>query len=398
MGLVASRIVEAFFWAALLGVVFTYAGYPLLLAFWARFWPAQIFRAPHMPAVAIIVIAFNEAARIAAKIETCLAQDYPPHCLRVLVVCDGSQDETQNVVEKYPDPRVGVLAFEHRRGKASCVNDAIANCTESILVLTDARQALDRSAIRFLLENFADPSVGAVSGELMFLPDGRRNFGEGMDAYWRYEKFIREHESAIGAVVGVTGALYALRRPLFVPIPAETILDDVLIPMNVVMQGSRVLLDRRAIAWDRVSQQANQERLRKVRTLAGNFQLLAANPALLLPWRNPVFIEFVSHKVLRLLVPLMLFLLLATSALMAIGSAIWAGVFTVQLSCYFLALAGGVWPALARNRLVRLGHTFLVLNGFVVLGFIEFVSNRRAHIWHTQPGPGSKPSGTSSAS
>jgi biofilm PGA synthesis N-glycosyltransferase PgaC len=372
---------QSLFWTALAVLIYTYAGYPLLLAAWARVRPMAVQRAPYTPSVAIVVVAYNEAAQIRAKIDTCLAQNYPPDRLRLLIVSDGSQDGTRGIVEAYPDPRVQLLAFAQRRGKASCLNDAIAACSEDYLVLTDARQALDPDAVRCLLENFADPTVGAASGELKFMSDGKSQFGEGVDAYWRYEKFVRECESAVGSVVGVTGALYALRRSLFASIPSQTILDDVLIPLNVVLQRSRVLLDRRAIAWDRVARTPAQERVRKVRTLAGNFQLLATRPCLLLPWRNPLFLQFVSHKALRLLGPPLLLLLLATAAALARSDAFWAAMLALQLIGYSLASAGAVWPNLARLPPVRLARTFLVMNGFIVLGLLEFMSNRKAHLW-----------------
>ena len=161
------------------------------------------------------------------------------------------------------------------------------------------RQRLDTAAVRSLVENFANPEVGAVSGELVFESDDISRFGESIDAYWRYEKFIRRQESRFHSVIGVTGALYSLRRECFQKIPAGTILDDVVIPMNIVMDGRRVVFDKRARAFDRVSVNYRQEKARKIRTAAGNYQMFVNHPLFFVPLRNPLFIQFISHKILR---------------------------------------------------------------------------------------------------
>ncbi len=364
-------------------IAFTYFGYPALLAAWSRMAPRSTQRERFTPTVTVVVVGHNEADAIAAKVESCLEQNYPDEKLRLLVVSDGSSDGMVAVVDALDNPRVRVLEFAKRRGKAACLNDALAACNDEFIVFCDVRQPLDRSAVRFLLENFADDTVGAVSGELIMRIDGASEFGAGIDAYWRYEKFIREQESRVGSTVGVTGALYALRRSLWQPIPEQTILDDVLIPMNVVMQGYRVLFDHRAVAWDRPSVSADQERTRKTRTLAGNFQLLDMRPDLLVPWRNPLFFQFVCHKVLRLLVPACMLLALLSNIVLAFRSQNWAILLGLQLACYALAMAGTLLPTVRRWLPTRVLTMFLLLNVFVVLGFIDFLFNKEAHLWRS---------------
>ncbi|BDI04557.1 glycosyltransferase family 2 protein [Sphaerotilus microaerophilus] len=382
------------FWSALVVLVYTYAGYPLWLALRARLAPRPPQRREgYRPRVAILVVVHNEAARIAAKIDSCLAQDYPADRLRVLVVSDGSTDRTADVVAGYADRRVSWLPCAQRRGKAACLNDGVAACDDEVIVFTDARQRLSADAVSRLVAVLSDPAYGAVSGELVFVKDEASAFGEGVDAYWRYEKFIRRHEALVGSVVGVTGALYALRRECFRPIPSHTILDDVAIPMQVVMQGRRVGFEPGAIAFDRPAQDVSQERSRKVRTLAGNFQLLQLFPALMLPWRNPLFGALMSHKLLRLAAPwAMLACLLANAALVASGSLFFQGIWVLHFGLYVLGLLGAV-PGLAdRVKLVRIAHAFLVLNWFAVLALREFLVNRQAHLWKVNTisaGPGS---------
>lgn len=372
------------FWASVALVFFTFAGYPLWLALWSRVRPRPTLSVSgYAPSVAIVIVAHNEAARLEQKLQTCLAQSYRAGRVSIVIASDGSTDETCAIAERYADRGVRVLAFSQRRGKAACLNDAVASCTEDVIFFNDARQKLDPEALVHLVERLSDPTVGAVSGELMFVKDEASGFGEGVDAYWRYEKFIRRTESLLGSVVGATGAIYAIKRRYFQPIPPQTILDDVLIPMQVVMQGQRVLFDGRALAFDKPSQHVAQERARKVRTLAGNFQLLRLRPSLLLPGRNPVLFEFLSHKVARLLAPLGLAAALGCSALLAPGSAFFAAVCALQVAGYALAVWGGATAAGQRSKLARIAHAFVTLNWFVVLGFVQFVSNRQSHLWTT---------------
>ena len=369
---------------------YTFAGYPLLLLLWSK-----LSTLPNssdssislLPPVVIVVVVYNGAALILKKIETCFSQDYPADKLRILFVADGSDGDTCGLIEALDDPRVTLLAMPVRRGKAACINDAVASVTEEFIVFNDIRQEMHPAAIRQLIKNFSDPEVGAVSGELVFKRDATTDFGKSMDAYWRYEKVLRVCESRIRSSVGVTGAIYALRRALFQNIPVDTILDDVLIPMNVVMQGRRVSFEKTAIAYDYPSHDIAHERVRKVRTLAGNFQLLFRNGAYLIPWKNPIALQFFSHKVLRLLAPVLLLAALFSNVLLAIQvprTAIQEGfvmLLVLQLFGYGLALLAIAVPRASKFLIARLAMAFLSLNYFVVLGFIEYSSNRKVHLW-----------------
>lgn len=377
-------MIEIVFVAALAVLAYTYVGYPSLIWVLARCFPRAVHRGAYQPRVAVIIVAHNEAARIGRKLDTCFGLDYPKEKLRILVASDGSDDETNEMVTAYADRGVTLLAFPARRGKAACLNDAVASCDDEIVVLTDARQRLDAYAIRYLIENFADPFVGAASGELVFETDGMTEFGEGVDAYWRYEKFIRQQESRFHSVVGVTGALYALRRECFREIPADTILDDVVIPMNVVMAGRRVVFENRARAYDLPSRDHRQEKLRKVRTIAGNYQLMAAHPEFFAPLRNPVFFQLVSHKVLRLVGPFCMAFLLITNAVLAPRAYMYQCLLAAQLLAYALPAIGVLWPFARTWEVVKLASAFLLLNWFAVLGAVEFLRNRNAHLWESK--------------
>jgi len=380
-------LTEFVFWAALAVLAYTYVGFPSLIWMLAQILPRAVRRGTYQPRVAAIIVAHNEAASIGRKIESCLAQSYSKEKLRILVASDGSDDGTNERVTAYAARGVTLLAFPVRRGKASCLNDVVASCDEEVVVLTDARQRLDAHAIQYLLENFADPAVGAASGELVFETDGISEIGEGVDAYWRYEKFIRQQESRLHSVVGVSGALYALRRECFRELPADTVLDDVVIPMNVVMAGKRVVFENRAKAFDLPSHDHRQEKLRKVRTIAGNYQLLVAHPEFFVPLRNPILFQLVSHKVLRLVAPFCMVLFLITNVLLVPRGLLYQCMFVAQLLAYAPPAIGVLWPFARRWRIVKLGTAFLMLNWFAVLGLVEFLRNRNAHLWESKQRP-----------
>ena len=184
-------------------------------------------------------------------------------------------------------------------------------------------------------------------------------------------------------MVGVTGALYALRRQYFQPIPPETILDDVLIPMNVVMQGKRVIFESKAIAYDKPSRDIAQEKMRKVRTLAGNFQLITKHPELLNPWKNSIVIHFISHKLMRLIAPFALLTALVTNTFLVLlhDAFLFKVTLALQAFCYAIALIGIILPQMKKSVVFRLPVAFLSLNWFVVLGLVEYLSNRETHLW-----------------
>lgn len=382
---------EVVFHACLAALVYTYSGYPMLIGLWARLRPRAVRRGSVFPSVAMIVVAHNEEANIRDKLQTCFAQDYPADLLRVIVATDGSTDRTEDLVKACSNERLRVLVFDKRRGKAACLADAAAVCNEDVLVFTDARQALNPEAVRCLVESFFDPGVGVVSGNLMLLLDDQKSFADGVGVYWRYEKLIRRSEALVHSVPGASGALYAIRRRCFRPIPAGTILDDVAIPMHAIRAGYRVVFDERAMAYDRASTSARQEKLRKVRTLAGNYQLLQQMPWLLAPLANPIFIQFVSHKVLRLAAPFAMVGLLWANALLARGSYVYTAALLGQLAGYALAVAASVHEGVARWSIARLASTFLLLNWYAVLGLLHFLAGRDAHLWRAHAdGPQAK--------
>ena len=371
---------EYVFWISALVLLHTYVGYPLGIAVAAWLWPRPVRPKPHRPQVSVIIVMHNGAAHAHAKLDNIVALDYPPERLEIIVACDGCTDESASICGNHPDSRVRVLDFQRRRGKAACLNDAVSSARGELLLLTDVRQRLELDTLRALVASLGDVDVGAVSGELR-LEDPDRVFARGIDAYWRYEKFIRQAESRSGSTVGVTGALYAMRRELFRPLPDGTILDDVLNPMNVVLQGKRVVFESGAIAWDRPTQSPSHERKRKIRTLAGNYQMLHLAPWLIDPRINPICYRLVCHKLLRLLAPwLILAWLMATIVLAPLH--IFFALALVTCGIAGVVIVGGLLsPRFARFLPARLLMAFVYLNWYSAEALVAYLRNRRLHLW-----------------
>jgi cellulose synthase/poly-beta-1,6-N-acetylglucosamine synthase-like glycosyltransferase len=367
-------------WGSALLLVHVFIGYPACVWVQARFWPHPIKKSNVTPTVTVVIAAYKSAKQIRAKLTNLQMLDYPRENIDVIIVCDGGGDATAAACRRFGDPRVNVLEFDERRGKAACLNDAIASATGEVLLFTDVRQAISPSALRELVANLADPDVGAVSGELQ-LENLHSGFAQGVDAYWRYEKLIRHAEGRSGSTIGVTGALYAMRRELFEPLPPGTVLDDVLIPMRVAAAGRRVVFEPRALVWDRPSQHAADEQRRKVRTLAGNYQLIYLAPWLLLPWTNPLWFRFVSHKLLRLLAPWLIVLLAVSAFVLATRHAIYGIVVVGLMAGFAMVLIERLLPPAGRWLPIRLLSAFFHLNLFSAQALFAFARDRELHLW-----------------
>jgi len=367
-------------------IALTWLGYPLLLWLRARSaLPQEAVGIPaHWPTLSIIVVAHNEAAAITRKLKNVLALDYPADRIEVVLVCDGSADGTEAAARTLADPRLTVLGFAQRRGKAACLNDAVEAARGDVLMFCDVRQRIETSAAALLVARLLQPGVGVVGGELAFEPDAVQGFGHTVDAYWRYEKQVRALESASGSVVGVSGALYVMRRADYTPIPPGTILDDVLIPMRRAMAGDRVLFEAGAIAWDAPVTDVEHESRRKVRTLAGNFQLLALEPRLLNPFANPLFLRLVGHKLLRLSGPLWLALALFAHLMLARYSSFWALLLLPHFGAWALGLLAPALPALKRLPLAGLVTGFVQMQVCVLRGFVDILRKPAQDIWKTR--------------
>jgi cellulose synthase/poly-beta-1,6-N-acetylglucosamine synthase-like glycosyltransferase len=364
-------------------LVYTYAGYPVLVAVLARVWPRQPFArpagaAPWRPTVSVLLPVCNSAAFVDEKLATLLGQDYPPgQLVQVLVYDDGSTDDTRARVERAAaaDARIELVRGDGRRGKPSALNAMLPRARGEVLLMTDARQPLAPGALAALVDALEDPRVACAAGHLVM------RGATGASAYWKYEKWIRDSEARFSSLVGVSGALYALRRADLAPLPEDIILDDMWVPMRLRLDGRDVVFVRDAEFYDDAFDDEKEFR-RKVRTLAGNYQLVTRMPRLLVPFLNPSWFELTSHKLARLLCPWALVGLAASTAIgLALGAdaPAWARAWLVvaaagQLAFYALA-------ALAVGKPGRLARTFVVLNAAALVGLWKHASGGQRVTW-----------------
>jgi biofilm PGA synthesis N-glycosyltransferase PgaC len=369
------KTVKLIFWVCFVLTAYAYFGYAVWLSICVHLRRRSIDKANYMPTVSVIMAARNEQANLPSKMENLRMLNYPKEHLEIVVASDGSTDRTAEILLEQSPPIVAVVLKESG-GKARALNEAVNHATGKILVFLDARQSLEPNAIAELTSCFADPTVGAVSGELL-LEDSGGHSQEGLGIYWKIEKMVRKLESASGSVVGVTGAIYAIRREFYIAIPPDTILDDVFVPMNVARQGKRVVFEPAAIARDRLFSEKGKEFSRKVRTLTGNYQLLQLAPWLL-STSNPLLFRFVSHKLLRLLIPVLLPLMWVASGFA--GGPFYGAIFWLQVIFYVAAACGYLIPSAKRFKPVGIASTFVMLNAAAALAFYNFAAGRKK-VW-----------------
>lgn len=353
------------FWLSLLVLAYTFVGYPLvvfILARLSRNRSSTINEA--FPFISVVLAAHNEQDRIQTRLNNLLSSDYPADRLEIIVVSDGSTDETIARGEALGDQRIRVVPQLTRSGKATCLNTGVSNARGEIIVLGDMRQRFQADTIRRLVAHFADKKVGAVSGALE-IEKATSAVGGGVDVYWRLEKFIRKCEARIDSSIGCTGAVYAIRRDAFRPIPPDTILDDVVIPMQIALSGYRVLFDPAALAYDPQTLEPAREKVRKQRTLAGNFQMMLRYPAWCLPWVNRLWWQLISHKYLRLAAPFLMALLFVVNA--GLSSPFFRLLFVGQCAFYSLAIIGRLLPKTS-SKLLSIPAGFVFLNFMTLNG------------------------------
>jgi cellulose synthase/poly-beta-1,6-N-acetylglucosamine synthase-like glycosyltransferase len=339
---------ERIFWIAFASIVYVYIGYPALLMLWRGLVRRPVRKEYQELSVSLVMAMHNESKNVQAKIQNCLELDYPADKLQLIVSLDAPTDGTDALLQEYAG-RVAVVYCPVRRGKAEALNSGLAIARGEIVMFADAEQRLEKPAVRELVANFADESVGAVSGALVLLDAEAKEATDGVGLYWRYEKKLRAMESDIHSVPGATGAIYAIRRKLFLPLPPGTILDDVVIPMRIVLGGKRAIFDPSARAYGVVTQTPDGEYEKKKRTLTGNYQLFAEMPELLMPWHNPIFVQIVSHKFGRLIVPYCLVALFVSNLFLLDG--LYRIVMVLQVIWYALACVG--WWMSHRGELRR---------------------------------------------
>jgi poly-beta-1,6-N-acetyl-D-glucosamine synthase len=379
-------VLEATFLLSLVFVAYTYFGYPLLIWLLAKTKP-EVQAVPETPAdwpaVTVIMSVYNEADRIEAKLKNLRELDYPSDKLFVVVINDGSDDHSAQVLAQYD--YVHCIAHVNRQGKPPSLNDGVSAATTPLIAMMDVRQTVAPDALKKLVTVLLSPqnhgrAIGAVSGELVHIEPGSQTAAS-IGLYWRYEKMIRKSESRWDSTVGTTGACYLLRKEDFMPLPADTLLDDFVIPMHISRRGKRVLLHDGVPVYDELQKEVSGERKRKIRTLSGNFQAFFRYPWMFVPGANRLWFELLSHKVFRLLVPYALIAMLVSSFLLRNSHWFFMLCLTGQLIFYLVGALGPKVSVLKQNKLVSVSGVFVELNWAAVQGFWRYCTSSSDSKW-----------------
>jgi glycosyltransferase involved in cell wall biosynthesis len=352
------------FWLSLGVIGYTYVGYPTIMYLLARMRPCTWRSTPVDKTVSVIMAVHNGAGLLRGQIEHLASLD-PRHVREVIIVSDGSNDGTAEILGEVNEPRFKTIVLEQQGGKATALNHGIAVATGEILLFVDIRPKIAEGAVAQLLSNFADPSVGCVAGELILSQEGHDAAASAVSGvYWRYEQWIRNCEAAWDSPVGVYGGFYAARRELVKEYPAGIILDDMFQPLAIIRQGYRSVLDRSAFVMDKWPE--------KVRTLAGNYQLISLAPWIL-NWKNRVWLQLVSHKLLRLVVPYMFVLSLLSATVLGVNSSGWRVVAGLEWGFWLMALIGLRIRIPGVHKIAAPAGALLVLNAAAVAGLYKFL-------------------------
>jgi len=335
-----------------------------------------------LPSVSLLIPAYNEEAAIADKLENCLALDYPPDKLEVIVGSDGSDDGTNAAVASFADRGVSLAAYDERRGKPSVINDTVGGARGEIVVLSDATTMIEPDALRNLVRHFAQPEVAAVNGELRFQSPDDRHRGEGL--YWRYEVMIKFMENRLGVVLGSSGALCAVRKSAYRPIPADCICDDLVITLDVMLHGHRAVYDPEAQSVEQTAGSVAMESRRRERIGAGNFQALGLTAALLNPLRGWVAWCYLSHKIFKWVTWVFLVVALVANVIL-IARPLYAALFAAQVLFYgsaWLDARGVRLPGLSAPG--RITHYFVAMHLALFRGFRRHVRGTQEVAWERE--------------
>jgi cellulose synthase/poly-beta-1,6-N-acetylglucosamine synthase-like glycosyltransferase len=380
------------FWLSVASLAYAYGGFALLVAVVGRCRRRDVRTAPVTPSVSLIIAAYNEEAVIAERLENALALEYPSDRLQIIVASDGSSDATEAIVARFADRGVVLLPLP-RQGKIHALNSAVRHATGEILLFSDANTMCDRQALRALVRNFADPSVGAAAGHTSYrLPAESESSSRGERAYCEYDAWLKRLESLTGSIVSAHGGLYAVRRGLYRTVPDSAVTDDFAISTAVIEQGFRLVFEPDARATEFAVPEAQREFSRRVRLMTRGLRGVLLRRRLLNPFRYGFYaVVLFSHKVVRRLAPLPLLVLAVSSAylaptgvfylLAAVGQAAFYGVAAVGFHLR-RARVGGL-------RVIYVPFYYCLANAASAVALMQFLLGRRIESWQPQRHPAS---------
>jgi cellulose synthase/poly-beta-1,6-N-acetylglucosamine synthase-like glycosyltransferase len=378
------QLASVVFWVCLACVLYAYVGYPIVLGCLARL-VGRRGQPPagddsSLPSVTVLIAAYNEEAEIDKRIQTALMTDYPADKLDVVIASDGSSDGTAAIVRGYAGHGVRLLDYRQRRGKATVLNDAFAEVQGDVVLLSDANTHIDPTALRKLVRWFDDPEVGVVVGRLVLTDPATGRNVDGL--YWKYETYLKRREARLGGLLGANGAIYAIRRRLFAPIPNDTIVDDFVLPLQAQLRtGCRLVYEAAAVAQEETPLGLGAEFHRRSRIGAGGFQSLTLLWPLLHPRHGWTAFTFLSHKVLRWLCPFFLIGLLASNTCL-LDEPLYQAALLAQAGFYLVSLLAAFVPARFRLlRPLRLTTMFTSMNAALLVGFCRWLFGSQKAAW-----------------
>jgi len=363
-------------------LLYTYAGYPLLVWIYSFLRPKPVRQNDIEPTVSFVITAYNEEKDLARKLENTLALDYPKEKLEIIVSSDGSTDRTDEIVKEFAGREVRLLRVEGRLGKTVAQNRAVETATGEIILFSDATTIYKTDVLRCVVRNFADESVGCVAGKLIYIDPNDSSVGDGARTYWNYETFIKQAESLACSLIGVSGCLYAVRRKNYVPMYPEAC-SDFLIATKIREQNLRTVYEPKAVAVEETNNRTDKELKMRVRVIAQTFTDLWRHRQMLNPFRAGFYaIELFSHKVLRYAVPLFLLSLYFSNLALAFRSPFFDFFLLFQLLFYVLAAAAWVLDRAGISfKLLSLPLYFVLANAAVIIAFYKFLRGERFASW-----------------
>lgn len=376
---------EYLFWISLFLIFYTYLGYGILLLALVKV--KRFFRSgsPYqaaLPSCTVVVAAYNESAFIEKKIRNTLELEYPGE-LKLVFVSDGSTDNTPDIISRFP--QVQGFYEKERKGKIHAIHRIMELVDTDVVVFTDANTLLNKEALLKICRHYADPRVGAVAGEKRVQSGEMSDATAGEGFYWRYESALKKWDSELYSVVGAAGELFSVRRDLYVPVPADSILDDFMISMRIAEKGYRIVYEPEAFATETTSENVSEELKRKIRIAAGGIQSIIWLKGLLLP-RNPLLtFQYISHRVLRwTITPFLLILVFVLNSLLVTREdhLVYQVLLAAQAAFYAAALAG--WLLARRQLKVKLlfiPYYFCLMNYAVLAGILRFFVGRQSVLW-----------------
>ena len=378
------------FWFSFLVLFYSYIGYGILLWLYLKLRPKKnnplINNALFEPDITLIIATYNEELTIKEKIENSQKLIYPSHKLNIIIVADGSDDTTVDIISQYPEIQLFYKA--EREGKSAAINRIMPFVTTAYVVFSDANTLLNPECIKEIVKHYLNPLVGAVAGEKKVIDRSKHQTtaGAGEGLYWQYESFLKKLDAQFYTVVGAAGELFSIKTDLFEPVDQNILLDDFIISMKICKKGYKVMYEPDAFATEAPSYSLKDEQKRKIRIAAGAFQAIIILKDLLNIFKyGKLSFQYISHRVLRWLIcPVLLPLLFFSNVVIynETNSIFYFISLLVQSFFYFAAFIA--WLASLRNlklKLLYVSYYFVFMNASMYLGFIRFINNKQSVLW-----------------